>query len=172
MVRGDLDRIPEVAAASETVLVLKDFASASGQNEASLGVGRMLGRVDPLLTVNGELNPGLSIASGGLLRLRLLHASNARVYRLALEGHRWYGSPPMAAPSAPRKPLRSCSWPPASGPMSAELGAPDRFGQQFLLADQSHVLPLQELQLLQRPRDDQVPRSATGSMARWRTSRL
>ncbi len=88
VVRGDLDRIPEVAAANETVLVLKDYASASDQNEASLGMGRMLGREGPLLTVNGELNPGLSIASGGLLRLRLLNASNARIYRLALEGHR------------------------------------------------------------------------------------
>ncbi len=87
VVRGDLDRIPEVAAASETVLVLKDFASASGQ-EAAMGIGRMLGREGPLLTVNGEINPGLSIASGGLLRLRLLNASNARIYRLALEGHR------------------------------------------------------------------------------------
>ena len=86
VVRGDLDRIPEVAAASETVLVLKDFASASGQ-EAAMGVGRMLGREGPLLTVNGAINPDLAIPSGGLLRLRLLNASNARIYRLALEGH-------------------------------------------------------------------------------------
>jgi FtsP/CotA-like multicopper oxidase with cupredoxin domain len=90
VVRGDLDRIPEVAAASETVLVLKDFASAAGTGEAGMGMGmgRMLGREGPLLTVNGELNPGLAIPSGGLLRLRLLNASNARIYRLALEGHR------------------------------------------------------------------------------------
>ncbi len=86
VVRGDLDRIPEVAAASETVLVLKDFASAAGQ-EAAMGMGRMLGREGPLLTVNGAINPGLAIPSGGLLRLRLLNASNARIYRLALEGH-------------------------------------------------------------------------------------
>jgi FtsP/CotA-like multicopper oxidase with cupredoxin domain len=90
VVRGDLDRIPEVAAASETVLVLKDFASAAATGEAGMGMGmeRMLGREGPLLTVNGELNPGLAIPSGGLLRLRLLNASNARIYRLALEGHR------------------------------------------------------------------------------------
>jgi FtsP/CotA-like multicopper oxidase with cupredoxin domain len=90
LVRGDLDRIPEVAAASESVLVLKDFASADGTAEAGMGMGmeRMLGREGPLLTVNGELNPGLAIPSGGLLRLRLLNASNARIYRLALEGHR------------------------------------------------------------------------------------
>ena len=88
VVRGDLDRIPEVAAASETVLVLKDFASAATTGEAGMGMERMLGREGPLLTVNGELNPGLAIPSGGLLRLRLLNASNARIYRLALEGHR------------------------------------------------------------------------------------
>jgi FtsP/CotA-like multicopper oxidase with cupredoxin domain len=87
VVRGELDRIPEVAAASETVLVLKDFASASGPSNASMGMERMLGREGPLLTVNGALNPGLSIPSGGLLRLRFLNASNARIYRLALEGH-------------------------------------------------------------------------------------
>jgi FtsP/CotA-like multicopper oxidase with cupredoxin domain len=52
-----------------------------------MGVGRMLGREGPLLTVNGAINPGLAIPSGGLLRLRLLNASNARMYRLALEGH-------------------------------------------------------------------------------------
>jgi len=100
VVRGDLDRIPEVASAVEAVLVLKDFASPDGQGDAGMGIGRrmgmgrgmgmerMLGREGPLLTVNGELNPGLSIPSGGLLRLRLLNASNARIYRFALEGHR------------------------------------------------------------------------------------
>ncbi|KEF40663.1 MAG: multicopper oxidase [Cyanobium sp. CACIAM 14] len=86
VVRGDLDRIPEVAAARESVLVLKDYASTSGE-EAAMGVGRMLGREGPLLTVNGTINPELPVASGGLLRLRLLNASNARIYRLALEGH-------------------------------------------------------------------------------------
>ena len=86
VVRGALDRIPEVAAARETVLVLKDYASSPGQ-DAAMGFGRMLGREGPLLTVNGEVNPELPLASGGLLRLRFLNASNARIYRLALEGH-------------------------------------------------------------------------------------
>jgi FtsP/CotA-like multicopper oxidase with cupredoxin domain len=90
VVRGDLDRIPEVAAASEAVLVLKDFAAAgteTGRGPIGMGMERMLCREGPLLTVNGEPNPGLAIPSGGLLRLRLLNASNARIYRLALDGH-------------------------------------------------------------------------------------
>lgn len=93
VVRGALDRIPEVAAATEAILVLKDFASADapqGQSQRmgmGMGMGRALGRQGPLLTVNGQLQPSLELASGGLIRLRLLNASNARIYRLALEGH-------------------------------------------------------------------------------------
>lgn len=90
VVRGDLDRIPEVAAATDTVLVLKDYAGPDDPGDAGMGMGmeRMLGREGSLLTVNGALNPSLPIPSGGLLRLRLLNASNARPWRLALEGHR------------------------------------------------------------------------------------
>ena len=86
VVRGELDTIPEVAAATEKVLVLKDYAAAGSKEDGS-GMERMQGREGTLLTVNGELNPALTIPSGGLLRLRLLNASNARIYRLALEGH-------------------------------------------------------------------------------------
>jgi len=83
LVRGELDRIPEVQAAQEEVLVLKDLPAA---NERS-GSGVMLGREGSILTVNGQVNPELQVAAGGLLRLRLLNASNARFWRLALEGH-------------------------------------------------------------------------------------
>ncbi len=85
VVRGALDRIPEVAAAAEQLLVLKDLAAATGVGSA--GMARALGREGSVLTVNGQRNPNLSVAAGGLLRLRLLNASNARVWRLALEGH-------------------------------------------------------------------------------------
>lgn len=83
LVRGELDRIPEVQAAQEEVLVLKDLPAA---NEGS-GSGVMLGREGSILSVNGQVNPELQVAAGGLLRLRLLNASNARFWRLALEGH-------------------------------------------------------------------------------------
>jgi FtsP/CotA-like multicopper oxidase with cupredoxin domain len=45
------------------------------------------GREGPLLFVNGALQPTLSIRSGEMQRWRVVNASAARSYRLALEGH-------------------------------------------------------------------------------------
>ena len=50
--------------------------------------GAMLGREGSVLTVNGQVNPRIEIPAGGLLRLRFVNGSNARFWRLALEGHR------------------------------------------------------------------------------------
>ncbi|MBE9202753.1 multicopper oxidase family protein [Synechocystis salina LEGE 06099] len=84
IVRGELDEIPEIKAAKEVFLVLKDFDT----NPAVLSpMAMMLGREGPIVTVNGQVNQKLVIPQGGLLRLRLLNASSARFYRLKLEGH-------------------------------------------------------------------------------------
>lgn len=88
VVRGELDEIPEIAASQEEFLVLKDFEiDASGQ---VVSTGRMLGREGSLLTVNGQLNPTITLPSGGLLRLRIANASTSRFYRLALENHSFH----------------------------------------------------------------------------------
>ncbi|MEX1324736.1 MAG: multicopper oxidase family protein [Synechococcaceae cyanobacterium] len=89
IVRGELDRIPEVQAAAEQVLFLKDLPSSGGFGPMGrgLGMGMMLGREGPVLTVNGQVNPELSVPAGGLLRLRIVNGSNARFWRLALEDH-------------------------------------------------------------------------------------
>ncbi|MCX5931972.1 MAG: multicopper oxidase family protein [Cyanobacteria bacterium] len=67
--------------------MLKDGASGSRPEADGMGMERSIGRQGPLLTVNGVIQPSLALPSGGLIRLRLLNASNARIYRLALEGH-------------------------------------------------------------------------------------
>ncbi len=89
IVRGELDEIPEVKAAKEEIIILKDFAL--DDKGYLLPPDRhqvmMNGREGNLLTVNGQVNFPLSIASGGLLRLRLLNASPSRFYRLKLENH-------------------------------------------------------------------------------------
>lgn len=88
IVRGDLDEIPEVKAAQEEFIVLKDFEiDQAGNIPAPDHMALMMGREGSLVTVNGQLNPNLTISKGGLLRLRLLNASASRFYRLQLEGH-------------------------------------------------------------------------------------
>jgi FtsP/CotA-like multicopper oxidase with cupredoxin domain len=50
-------------------------------------MAQMTGRIGDLVTVSGLFNPTLTLAKGGLLRLRLLNASPSRFFRLALENH-------------------------------------------------------------------------------------
>lgn len=91
VVRGALDEIPEVQAAQEEFLFLKDFAlGASGRVPAPGHMDLMQGREGAIVTANGQINPRIRIASGGLLRLRIINASASRFYRLALEEHPFY----------------------------------------------------------------------------------
>jgi FtsP/CotA-like multicopper oxidase with cupredoxin domain len=71
------------------VLFLKDLPGNDGAFPmgAGMGPGVMLGREGSVLTVNGTVNPTLSVPAGGLLRLRIVNGSNARFWRLALEDH-------------------------------------------------------------------------------------
>lgn len=88
IVRGDLDDIPEIAAAQEEFLVLQDFAldergGMMGNNQMNL----MAGREGNLLTVNGLYDPTIK-PTKDLLRLRLLNASPSRFYRMKIEGQK------------------------------------------------------------------------------------
>jgi FtsP/CotA-like multicopper oxidase with cupredoxin domain len=88
IVRGDLDAVPEVAAATEHVLVLQDFAldRDGGVQEPGM-MERMQGREGEIVAVGGEQGVILPISQGGLLRLRLLNASPSRFYLLSVEQH-------------------------------------------------------------------------------------
>lgn len=91
VVRGELDEIPEVRAAKEEFLFLKDFAlDANGQIPSFGHMDLMGGREGSILTVNGQVNPSIFIPSQGLLRLRVVNASTSRFYRLSLEEHPFY----------------------------------------------------------------------------------
>jgi len=90
VVRGELDQVPEVAAAREQFAVLKDFEVAGGRVPPPSPMEFVRGREGSLVTVNGEVEPEWSLEQGGLLRLRLLNASTARFYRLKLEDHPLY----------------------------------------------------------------------------------
>ncbi|MEL7070097.1 MAG: multicopper oxidase family protein [Cyanobacteria bacterium J06581_3] len=91
IVRGPLDDIPEIKAADESFLVLKDFAFDRQGNIPNPGhMAQMTGRIGDVLTASGQVNPSLSVAPGGLLRLRLLNASSSRYFQLSLEAHELY----------------------------------------------------------------------------------
>ena len=88
IVRGELDEIPEIKAAREEFIVLKDFALDDDGNIADTGhIAAMTGRAGGLLTASGQINPAMMISKGGLLRLRLLNAAPSRFFRLSLEEH-------------------------------------------------------------------------------------
>lgn len=91
IVRGELDKIPELKAAQEEFLVLQDFSlDEDGRRSDSAHMSLMMGREGDVITVNGRVNPSIALAKGGLLRLRILNASPSRFYRLALEDHAFY----------------------------------------------------------------------------------
>ena len=91
VIRGDVDRLPELQAAREVIWVLQDFdLDRRGQVKEPLPMFRMWGREGTLITVNGQSEEILDLPEGGLLRLRVLNASASRVYQLRLGDHPWY----------------------------------------------------------------------------------
>lgn len=91
IIRGGLDNIPEIAAAQEAALILKDLALDRNGNIPNPGhMAQMTGRIGDIVTASGQMNPTISLAQGGLLRLRLLNASPSRFFRLSLEDHTLY----------------------------------------------------------------------------------
>ena len=89
VVESPVDGIPELREAEEHLLVLKDLELASGRPAAHTPMDWINGKEGNLLLVNGASRPTLR-AGKATLRLRLLNASNARYYRLQLEGHPLY----------------------------------------------------------------------------------
>jgi FtsP/CotA-like multicopper oxidase with cupredoxin domain len=91
VIRGEVDRIPEIQAAEEAILVLQDFdLDRHGQRQEPTPIFRRWGREGRLITVNGDHPPPLTLPQAGLLRLRFLNASPSRFYRLHLENHPWH----------------------------------------------------------------------------------
>lgn len=91
LVRGALDEIPEIRAAREELVFLKDFDLSLSVNSPDPYFGvQMPGREGSLVTVNSQVNPSFTIPSGGLLRFRIVNASTSRFYQLALENHPLY----------------------------------------------------------------------------------
>jgi FtsP/CotA-like multicopper oxidase with cupredoxin domain len=92
IVRADDDPLP--ASLTERLLVLSDnrltpdgSIDLPGPATGQARVDAENGREGDLLFVNGALSPTLEIRSGEVQRWRVVNASSARVYRLAIPGH-------------------------------------------------------------------------------------
>ena len=70
------------------VLLLKDVTLANGAPTPHASLSEyMQGKEGDTVMVNGQVNPSLSARPGEVRRLRVLNVSNARFYRLSLQGH-------------------------------------------------------------------------------------
>lgn len=82
------DPTPLLSTTETHILVLKDI-SLSGNDPAPHAsmMDYMHGMEGDTIMVNGQVNPLLPIKPGQVQRWRVLNASNARFYKLSLEGH-------------------------------------------------------------------------------------
>ena len=71
------------------IMVLKDITITSGgvPEPYTSMMQFMNGKEGNLIMINGQVNPVLSIRPGQVQRWRLVNASNARFYKLSLQGH-------------------------------------------------------------------------------------
>ncbi|WP_342596847.1 multicopper oxidase family protein [Cyanobacterium aponinum UTEX 3222] len=91
IIRGKLDEIPAIKSAKEKFIVLQDFSfDNNGRLTDSRMMSLMMGREGDVITVNGEINPQISLNQGEWLRLRILNASTSRFYNLSLDNNPFY----------------------------------------------------------------------------------
>jgi len=69
------------------ILILKDISIEGGSPAPYTKEDYIYGKEGDIVMVNGQVNPVLSIRPGQVQRWRILNASTARYYKLALEGH-------------------------------------------------------------------------------------
>ena len=92
VVQDDVDRIAEIAAASDRLILLHDTRQGSTRDAVMSSTAMQMreGREGELVLVNGAEHPTLDVARGTLERWRILNASPSRFYRLKLDGHQFH----------------------------------------------------------------------------------
>lgn len=94
IITGDLDEVPEVAAAAERILVFGDLGVdedgvVPDPNPDAIGPGEVYIK-DRIFTINGIHNPVLRIRPGEVQRWRLLNAATDCIMDLQIEGHQFH----------------------------------------------------------------------------------
>ena len=88
---GVLEVVDEISALADYethVMFLKDITlSGNAPEPYTSRMDYMHGKEGNLIMVNGQLNPVLNIRPGQVQRWKIVNGSNARFYKLSLEGH-------------------------------------------------------------------------------------
>lgn len=90
IIEGDIDRVPEVAAARDIVVLFAQLRTGLDGTMPSLSNEQaFIAATAPTVTwaVNGVANPTLTARRGEVLRLRLINASSNTVVPVTLQGH-------------------------------------------------------------------------------------
>jgi len=72
------------------LLIVRDLGLNGTEPEQFTMMDYMMGKEGDMVTVNGLVNPVLSIRPGQVQRWRILNISNARFYKLSLENHQFH----------------------------------------------------------------------------------
>lgn len=86
IVEGDIDRVPEIAAAKDVVVCISELKLSGGRVPDLTSQGIYDGIASTFL-VNGALNPVLTIAPGEVQRWRVVNAGPLTAHFLSLGGH-------------------------------------------------------------------------------------
>ena len=84
LIEGEIDRASELVQAEDHIVVLKDLTIERCAPAAHQPRDWILGKEGEMLLVNGQIRPRLQ-AARSLVRLRLVNASNARFWKVALD---------------------------------------------------------------------------------------
>ncbi|MFJ6620804.1 multicopper oxidase family protein [Kitasatospora sp. NPDC091335] len=74
VVEGDVDEVPEIAAAADIVVCVNELMVKDGR-AAAFVAGNSFAGITPAFTVNGEVNPTLTLRPGEVQRWRLVAAT-------------------------------------------------------------------------------------------------
>ncbi|MFE9674307.1 multicopper oxidase family protein [Streptomyces sp. NPDC006259] len=86
IVEGDVDEVPEIAAARDVVVCVNELRLERGRVPDLTSEGAFEG-IAPTFLVNGAKNPVLTIAPGEVQRWRIVHAGALTPLSLRLDGH-------------------------------------------------------------------------------------
>ncbi|MFI5794123.1 multicopper oxidase family protein [Streptomyces sp. NPDC051677] len=86
IVEGDIDQVPEIAAAKDVVVCISELKVSGGRVPDLTSQGTYDGVASTFL-VNGALNPVLTIAPGEVQRWRVVNAGPLSAHFLSLGGH-------------------------------------------------------------------------------------